>query len=434
MIKKLALLLATFYSVSFASNLTLSEAYDLALYHDPKTKAIAYRTKSQDDVVIQARSKLLPQLNANYTGGKQTYTNGIQYMMSDQPYGAWSFTFTQPLLHMSDSATISAEYIKRDGAEIEYKKQAQTLGLDVAKAYFNYIKTRSDEALSATEEQYFQSAYLKAKGMLEAGLVDKMQALQAEIDYKRAQANYLAKQKQVSVAQFGLEKLIGRQLENPVLLDPQTINFMALNPDKNYWESKLTSNLDILLAKNAYDVSQRQIHVRYGELTPTIDLQLSIYKVNTSNITATTNSQNAFVVINMPLSLGGYNYGRINEARMLSQASAQNFEASVRDAKLQFEDTWSKREFNIKTLELLKQAREVSALYVEAAEKQSQVGLKSSVDVYGAKKKLFEATKDYINASYELVNNELTLLFIVGDLNLDSMQTLEKNMYFATSK
>jgi outer membrane protein TolC len=435
MFKKINFSLALLCSLSYASNLSLSDAYSMALQNDPKTKAQEYKALSQEDVIVQARSKLMPQLSASFTGGKQTYTtNYSPYNYSNQPYTSWMFMFTQPLLHLDDLANLSVEYIRKRATDADYRKQTQTLAKDLAKAYFSYIKAQEEEKLAKNQVDFAQATYLRAKGLLESGYTDKMDAMQTEIDYKRAKVTLITRQKQVSVSAYALEKLIGSPVADKTLLDLRTINYKALNPNKEYWESKINKNLDVYIAQTSLDLASRQTHARVMENMPRVDLQLSYNPINTTNLSVTRNSQNMFIVMNMPIFSGGYNIGRVNEARMLAKSAGQNLESATKDTKLNFEDIWSKREYDILTVELLKQAKEVSKLYVKSAQKQSEVGLKGNVDVYDAKRKELERAKEYIDACFELVNNELELLAVVGELNDESLKQLEKNLYFGSSK
>lgn len=423
-------LAAAFCSFLFADTLSLSDAYYMALNNDPATKAAYYKAKAQDGVIWQARSKLLPQLNINYTGGKQTYSYIYNQLVSNQPYGQWGFVLTQPIIHLADSTALSVEYLRKDGALNEYKRQEQKLSYDVAKAYFGYIKAENDLENAKTQESYYQKSFERATKMLKTGHIDKMTLMQADIDCKMAQADLITKQGQVETSRYALEKLIGQSIKNKKLLDTQTINYKALKPEKKDWEDKLANNADVQIAKSSYDVANRNIKTRYAEITPTVDFQLSSYTTNTTNPYAMTNNQSGFVVISMPISFGGYNYGRISEAKAQAYSAANAYEASLRDAKLSFEDAWSKREYAIKRADLLKQALKVAELTVEATEKQYAVGLKSIIDVYDSKKKYFDRTKDFLDATNDLVNSELNLLYLTGLLNLESLKELEKKMYF----
>lgn len=411
-----------------AETLTLSKAYELALKNESKTRSAAFKAEASAEGVSQARSRLLPQAQYAYSKGKTEYESQYYRSVTKEMYTYNQVSLVQPLFHMDYWYGASQAYIRRDGAKLEFKRQSEALGIDVAKAYFGYLKTRREEALANWQMEQYESKYKQLEQMLSMGLTNKIDMLEAKIRFDKSKAEWLSWQKQLGVARYAVEKMIGESIEGRTFLEPENINPKLINSDKAEWEAKLPKNNDVALAKTYLKIAQKEIDVRAAEHYPRVDLRLSYTKTDTQDISAHKYDKSFFVDVKIPLYQGGYSSSRVSEAKLLANAAREDVDAATKEAKLKFEDLWSRRDLSIKSVELFKEHEKASWLYLESVEKAHKAGLKSVVDLLEAKAKLYGAKRDLINSTYELINNQLELLNSVGELNAEKIRELENSI------
>ncbi|OYZ67192.1 MAG: hypothetical protein B7Y17_00195, partial [Sulfuricurvum sp. 24-42-5] len=92
---------------------------------------------------------------------------------------------------------------------------------------------------------------------------------------------------------------------------------------------------------------------------------------------------------------------------------------------LQFEAFWAERSLMIEKIRVLRESEKSAELYLVSVEQGQAAGLKSLPDLLEARAKLHEVKRDFVDAGYELINNELSLLDLTGQLNYDSLQEFE---------
>lgn len=411
-----------------SETLTLSEAYSLAIKNESKTRAAAFKADASAEGVSQARARLLPQIQYSYSKGKTEYESQYYRTATKEMYTYNQISLVQPLFHPDYWFGASQAYIKRDGSALEYKRQSELLGIDLAKTYFNYLKIKREEALANWQMEQYNSKYKQLDKMLSMGLSNKIDMLDAKIRFDKAKAEWLSWQKQSGVAKYALEKMIGESIDNKTLLEPEKINVKTLSSEKGEWEQKILQNNDVRLADTYLKIAQKEIDVRASEHYPKVDMRISYTKTDTQDISAHKYDKSFFIDIKIPIYQGGYTSSRVSEAKLLARAAKEDLDATTKEAKLKFEDLWSRRDLSIQSVELFREHEKASELYVESVEKAHKAGLKSVVDVLEAKAKLYSAKRDLINSTYELVSNQLELLNATGELNASKIKELENKM------
>jgi len=405
--------------------LTLSEAYSLALKNESKTRGAAFKAEASAEGVYQARSRLLPQIQYAYSKGKTEYESQYYRTTTKEMYTYNQISLVQPLFHADYWFGASQAYMRRDGGAIEYKRQSELLGIDLAKTYFNYLKTKREEALAGWQMEQYESKYKQLDKMLSMGLSNKIDMLEAKIRFDKTKAEWLSWQKQLGVAKYALEKMIGEPIDKKRLLEPERINLTTLAADRAEWEQKLTQNNDVRLAKTYLKIAEKEIDIRAADHYPRVDMRVSYTKTDTQDISAHKYDKSFFIDIKIPIYQGGYVSSRVAEAKLLARAAKEDLDAATKESKLKFEDLWSRRDLSIQSVDLFKEHEKAAELYVVSMEKAHKAGLKSVVDVLEAKAKLYGAKRDLINATYDLINNQLELLNATGELNSAKIKELE---------
>ncbi|OYZ56050.1 MAG: hypothetical protein B7Y17_07195, partial [Sulfuricurvum sp. 24-42-5] len=144
---------------SYAQNLTLSEAYTLALQHAPKLRSAAYKTEATQELVHQSRSRLLPQVQGSLSYGYYGYEAPYLREPVKENYSSYSLSVSQAIYHPEYWRGLDETKARAKGAEYAFKAQAQQMGLDVAKAYFELVRAHQNVDLADSQKKYYETKY-----------------------------------------------------------------------------------------------------------------------------------------------------------------------------------------------------------------------------------------------------------------------------------
>jgi outer membrane protein len=408
--------------------LTLSEAYALALKNESKSRSAAFKAEASSEIVAQARSRLLPQMQYSYSVGKTEYEAQYNRLTIEEKYTYRQLSLSQPIYHPEYWSATSQAYAKKDASDLEFRRQSQTLGIDLAKTYFNYLKISKEEQLAKWQMGQYELKFRQIEKMLTVGLSNKIDMLESKIRFDKAKAEWITWQKQMNVAKFAIENMIGESIDGKQLIDTDAINPKTLPSDKSAWEQKLLTNVDVQLAETYLKVAKKEVDLRWYSHLPTVDARVSSTNTDTKDLSAHRYDKSFFIDVKIPIFQGGYTSSRVSEARLLLNAAREDLEATKKENRLRFEDLWSRRELSIDSVELFRESEKVATLYLESIEKAHKVGLKSIVDLLEAKAKLYTVKRDLLNSTYDFINNQMELLNISGELTIPKIQELESQV------
>lgn len=409
---------------SHAQNLGLSNAYALALKHEPKLRSVALKTEATKELIEQSKARLYPNIQGSLSWGKYEYSSVIQDEVKED-YTSYSLSATQPLFHPELWRGVDESKARVKGAEYAFQAEAQQLGLDVAKAYFELIRTYKNVDLTLSQKKYYETKYIQQQEMLKIGLTNRIDLLEAKIHYDKAYSESLTEEKRLNVAKLKLQRYIGEPLGALDIFDFNTIVLERFSMQRGVWEEKLPNNPSVKSSEFNREMARHQLAAREYEHYPKVDLTLARKETYTEDRVAHRYDNQAIVQMSIPLYQGGYTQSKIREGLKLLDAAGQENEYARQETTLQFEAFWAERSLVIEKIRVLRESEKSAELYLASVEQGQAAGLKSFVDVLEARAKLYEVKRDFVDAGYELINNELSLLDLTGQLNYDSLQEFE---------
>jgi len=408
-----------------AQPLTLSSAYELALKNEPHLRSLSLRTEAIKETVAQSKAKMYPQVQGSLSWGSYEYD--AEYLKSpvNESYKSYSISASQPIFHPEVWRGIDSSKSRQKAATFELQAEAQKLGLDVAKAYFNLLKTKRNVELLASQSEYYRTKYKEQEEKLKFGLTNRIDLLEAKVHSDKAMSELLAEQKRSKVAALRLEHYI----KEPIGELPN-FDFAMVDPGKLFregmeWESKLGNNPTLQASLASEEMATHEAAIRKYQHYPKVDLSLARKKTYTQDTVSHQYDNQAIVQMSIPIYEGGYTQSRVREGKMLLESAQNDVEYNRLDTKQRFEELWAESQLNVETLQVLKESEKSAKLYLDSMELANKAGLKSLLDVLEAKAKFYEVKRDTINAGYELVNNYLSLLDVTGELNSDNIAFLE---------
>lgn len=405
--------------------LSLSRAYELALQNEPRLKSALYKVAANAEAIEQVSSKLYPQLQGSVSWGRYEYDAQYLPRAVKENYTDYSISLIQPVFHPEYWREQELVKNRQTSGEYKYQIQAQQLGLDVTKSYFLLLKEMNMVALAQAQKYYYEQKYKQLEEMLKFGLTNRIDLLEAKVQRDKSVSSWLIEQKRAQVAKLKLEHLIGQKIEALKSFDFERIDTSKLTLKREDFEAKITNNLSLKAAQSDVRAAFDEVAMREYDHYPKIDLSLTRKETNSEESVSHNYDNQAVIRMSVPLYQGGYTQSRVRESLKLLSSTQQEEIYYTKDAYSRFEEMWEERQYTIEHFEALKESVVSAELYVKSVEKGHEAGLKSVVDFLEAQEKLYRIKYDLVDAGFELVNNHLSLLDIIGELDVKAVEQYE---------
>lgn len=414
-------------TASFASEvLTLSKAFDLALENEPKLKLTRLQAESSKEWYEQSKARLFPQVQGNLSWGFYGYDAEYLTEKVNEDYTSYSLSASQALFRPELWSALEENKARSQKSLYQYKAQEQVLGVDIVKAYFDYLRTIQNLAVNQAQKEFYSKKYAQFEELLKIGMTTKMDLLEAKVHRDNSKSLWISEQKRLNVAKLKLEHLINQPIDGVQQINFETLSLNQFHVERSNYETKLNQNPALLGSKAGERSAQAALEGREYEHYPKVDLSLSHKQTDTTDRVAHTYDTQAVIQLNIPIYRGGYDQSRIREQLKLREAAAYEVDYVIKENKLKFEAIMADRNTLIEKVDILRESKQSAELYVEAMEQGYQKGLKSIVDVLEAQAKLHQVQLDMIDSGFELINNHVTLLDLTGELNQENVRVLEE--------
>ncbi len=131
----------------------------------------------------------------------------------------------------------------------------------------------------------------------------------------------------------------------------------------------------------------------------------------------------ANVEVSMPLFRGGRTVASVRQGELRTAASQKALDNQQRNlAAHEVRQRMRSLDGNARRLEALGQAIESSELFLEAAERGEQLGLRDLVDVLDARAILYDQRIQYVDTLGRYVLDRLVLQSVIGELGSDDLE------------
>lgn len=277
--------LSLFSALSNAQEpLTLANAYELALQHEPKLQSIYLKTAANGESIEQVRSRLLPQIQGTVSAGRYEYAYQSAAKATKENYTDYSISAVQPLYRPEYWRGLDQAKTKYESALQQLKGEQQQVGLDVAKAYFTVLHGEKNVELSYAQQLFYEQKYRQLEEMLKIGLTNKIDLLETKIARDKGRSQYSIEQKRVGIAKLRLQNMIGQPVESLSALNWETIDTSEFVMNKKVFDEKLDENPLYKLANLNVQAAQDEVAIRNYEHYPKIDLSLTRKETNSADL------------------------------------------------------------------------------------------------------------------------------------------------------
>ena len=391
--------------------LTLSEALDIALAHNPSLREAEARTSGALEEVKITRTDFLPKASTQYGYTRLQDTpfqriDGRERLIGDENAHHWDITLSQPLF--TGFATRSRHQMAKISAEIEKLAGRQDLvaiSQDLRIAWFEALLAGRISEVAEGNVTALQAHRNDADGFFRQGLISRNDLLKSEA----ALANALQERERAAAAGtvarsrlanlMGVELAPGRVLEDITAIEPQPLELPALYEEAGQHSPVLRSY------RLALDNLEQSVILAKSSYYPNLALA-GRYERNGSDLGAATNNfaneDNASIIVTAKWDF--FEWGRtgaeVAKQKFARQALAEQMQGVENQLRLDIQKAFldlQVAENNIGTAEQgLEQARE--NWRITDLQYRNQVA--TSTEVLDSRSLLSQAESNYYRALY----------------------------------
>ena len=429
---------------------SLLEVYQQALQSDPLIHEAEARRLAALEATPQARSALLPQINAGgswetaESAGERVQFDAVNGVFvpvdsaSESDTTAWNVELRQSLFRWDQWVNLKRADRQVAQAEVDYELAQQDLIIRVVNRYFQVLGAE-DQLTSLNADKLAIARQLEqAKQRFDVGLIAITDVQESQAAYDQAVAAEIQAKRNLATARELLREITGEYV--PQLSAPgDTFPLNSPNPsDEQSWvDLALAQNLALVSSRFSERIARDEIAFRRTGHYPSIDLIAS-----TSSSEADTEfsiaggpffpADSAFdndsvrLQVTVPLFAGGGTTSRVREAVYLHRASREQLQRVARETERGARDAYLGVLSEISRVNALEQAMASSRTALEATQAGFDVGTRTIVDVLNSQFALYAAITNYYQSRYDYIGNVFLLKQAAGTLRIQDLEEIDR--------
>lgn len=418
---------------------TLNQAVELALSVNPEVLAVREKTEEFGQLVREARSEALPQLDATL-GWRRTRDPGLRNSPfftrfagggDELPPGAfdaffftnylWNFEVSQPIYTFGRiSNALTAARAERGGVNLDVQSVENRVSYDTVRAAYAYLLAQHQLEVLETERESRQRQLEQVQIRFDLQDATKLDVLRARVALANLEPEILVADNNLAVAQASVNNTLGRPIDAPI----EVLAELTLpDPVPNVMRPEALLEIagqyrpELRRFRADREVLDARVGVTKSELLPQVRATAG-FGVNT------------FAADNVgDLSLHTWNAGVVFDWRIFDGHRTHSQMAALRSQKTQSE--YDQRAFRNDLSVSLKQAQgtwvralealEVTTLTVEQAREAERVaeeslkwGAATTLDVIQATLSLRQAELNQTSAAHDALVALAEMKYLVG--------------------
>ena len=421
-----------------ASKTDLVTVYNEAVKNNADLAAARANYAAISEVVPQARAGLLPNLSAgadsmNTDTDVDTRTGNVDTSRSGLSYQA---NLSQPLFRADRWFQFQAAKATDQQYALQLSATEQNLILQSAETYFAVLRAQDTLASTKAEEAAFKRQLDQANERFDVGLSDKTDVLEAQAGYDTARANRILAQRAVDDSFQALVTLTNREYASiEGILHTLPVLEPTPNDAKAWVDTASQQNLNLQASNYAVNAAEETLRQNKAGHAPTLDAVARYQKGDNDSLGFTNNDlvspydgdaeqTSIGLQLNIPIYSGGLTSSQVREAYQRLNQSEQERESLRRQVVENTRNLHRAVNTDVETVQARKQSIISNQSALEATEIGYQVGTRNIVDVLDAQRQLYSSVRNYNDARYDYILNNLRLKQAAGTLAPTDLEAL----------
>ena len=413
---------------------SLPELFVRALENDAELSSQRFEVEATREEISLARSQLLPQVSA--TGGYlwQDSTN-IQTVEEIDRFGNtrrpgeideqyWQLQLQQPLFSLERWRGMDVANAQVSAAELQLAVVEQDLALQVTEAYVQAYLAAQRLGLLESQQESLDLQVRQASRAFDLGIGNRVDLLEAQSRLDQEFSDAVEAENELDNALSELERLTGTL---PAFRDVATLGELAnLEIKRDFgsqdtWLERTGQNLNVLLARREREITEADTSTRRAGYYPEVNLNLSYSDRVSDDELRESEDYRASVEVSVPIYRGGYTNASVRQGELRIKAGQAAVDNEQNLAVQEVRTRLRSLNGGLRRLEALTQAIESSDLFLEAAVRGEQLGLRDLVDVLDARASLYDQRIQFVDVVGNYALDRLALETAVGELSSDDL-------------
>ncbi|QKE61975.1 TolC family outer membrane protein [Aquipseudomonas campi] len=424
----------------------LVTVYNEAVKNNADLAAARANYGAISEVVPQARAGLLPNLSAgaDMTNTDTQVDRSIGDLDSSRSGTSYRASLSQPLFRADRWFQYQAAKATNEQASLALSATEQNLILQSAETYFAVLRAQDTLASTKAEEAAFKRQLDQANERFDVGLSDKTDVLEAQAGYDTSRANRIIAERNVQDAFQALVTLTNNEYAAIEGIQHTLPILVPVPNDAKAWvDTAAQQNLNLQSSNFAVDAAEETLRQRKSGHAPTLDAVAQYQKGDNDSLGF--NNSDALSVydgdaeqttiglqLNIPIYSGGLTSSQVREAYQTLTQTEQERESLRRQIVENTRNLHRAVNTDVETVQARKQSIISNQSALEATEIGYQVGTRNIVDVLDAQRQLYSSVRNYNDARYDYIINNLRLKQAAGTLapsDLDALSSFLKPDY-----
>ncbi|WP_075881508.1 TolC family outer membrane protein [Vreelandella massiliensis] len=413
---------------------SLPALFTRALDNDAELSRQRYELEATREERPLARSQLLPQISAS---GGYLWQDSTNVQTEPDDFGLdqpaqrpgefdehyWSVQLQQPLFSLERWRKLSVADAQISAAEMQLAVVERDLALSVSEAYVQAYLASQRLGLLESQEASLELQVRQASRAYDLGVGNRVDLLEAQSRLDQAIADAVEAENELDNALSELERLTGTRPDMRGLAVGELSN-VALQREwgeENAWLERTGQNLNVQLARAEQNATEADTSTRRAGYFPELNLNLSYSDRDSDDRLRTSEDVTARMEVSVPIYRGGYTNASVRQGEKRIKAGQAAVDNERNLAVQEVRTRLRSLNGGIRRLDALKQAIESSQLFLDAAERGEQFGLRDMVDVLDARASLYDQRIKYVDTLGNYVLDRLALESAVGNLESDDL-------------
>ena len=432
--RKITIMVFTAVLTGPAQALSLLDAYEAALEHDPTYRSAFHESEAGEQNEVISRASLLPNLTITHTDSKSVGNNiqGTNGTTNPRDLNFHSqvsaLTLRQPIINMEAVAGYRQGQAQTNSSRARFTGQSQQLIVRLVEVYFETLLAQHRLKLAQAQLDSLTELKRVNENMLLKGEGTTTDVLETQSRHALAQAQLIEAQDELYGAQLRLESMIGREAVQLHHLSDIFRADMVFLPNFEDWRAlAIDRNAELATQRHIVQSGKEEIRKTYAGHTPRVDFVASLSRNKAASFfTADREVELATVgvEVNLPLYAGGRVNALTDQAKANHARAEAELDAIMDNVLVELRRQYQRVYSSVRRIESLELAVKSAKLLVHATEKSIQGGIRINLDLLDAQQQLFNSEINLAEAKYHFLLAYLRLNLAAGTLVLEDLRKI----------
>lgn len=409
----IAVLLLTFGLQTKAQEaLTLESSIEIALSNNLNIKVAKNQAQVSVNNATIGNAGLLPTLDAN--GG----VNYTEYS-TDEITSSAGLNFSYTLFDgFGGKYNYKILNLQKEQGNLTARYTIENIISSVISEFYQLSKAFDELSVASNNLAISKDRLLRNESKYEFGTMNKLEVLNAKVDFNRDSSSYLKSQQLFEELSREMNVLLGRKAEVEFNIIPDGSNFQEFDM-LELKEQALSENADYLIKASQMREDELAVKKAKSGQLPSINLNSSYSYYENKVLGSNSNTQlTGGVSMSFNLFDGKRKKTEIANAKIQKQNTDLEYYNKMLELEKDLVNAYADYQYNLKVLDLEEDALEAAQLNFDQTKEYYQLGQVSSTTFREAQLNLVEAQNNKSAARYDAKQSEVSIKKISGLLLL----------------